>query len=105
MRVPKNGKVKKPKSTQHDVHVLSLDGGGSRGLMELFLLDHIMNLATVMVKNPKHIITLLDKLDSPYVHSIIKSLIDHFEGDPIHPTSAFQYLVGKLTVNSLCRLN
>ena len=79
-----------------DVHVLSFDGGGARGQMELILLDHIMKLATVMVKNPKHIITLLDKSNSVHVHSIIKSLIvEDFEGDPIHPTSAFQYIVGK----------
>ena len=78
-----------------DVHVLSFDGGGARGVMELRHLDHIMNLTTVMVRNPKHVITLLDMIDSPYAHTIAKSLIENLEGDAIHPVEAFQYIVGK----------
>ena len=84
------------RSAHKDVHVLSLDGGGSRGIMEVILLDHIMNLTTVMVKSPAVIMTLLDKLDSQDFHSFAKYLVDHIEGDPIHPTDAFQYIVGKL---------
>ena len=74
-----------------DVHVLSFDGGGCPGLMEYILLDDIMNLTTVMVKDPEHITILLDNLDSPDVHSFTKSVLNHIEGDPIHPTDAFQY--------------
>ena len=85
-----------PYCAQQDVHVLSFDGGGSRGIMEVILLDHIMNFTTVMVKNPEHLITLFDKLDSQDVHSFTKSLLDEIEGDPIHPTDAFQYIVGKI---------
>ena len=84
------------KNSRKNVHILSLDGGGSRGIMELILLDHIMNLTTVMVKNPELIITLFDKLGSPDVHSFTKSLLDDIEGDPIHPTDAFQYIIGEL---------
>ena len=35
-----------------EIHVLSLDGGGSRGIMESIMLGHIMNLATIMKDNP-----------------------------------------------------
>ena len=83
------------KSDHKDIHVLSLDGGGSRSIMEVILLDHIMNLTTVMVRNPEHIISLLEKIDSPDVHSFTKSLLDNIGSDPIHPTDAFQYIVGK----------
>ena len=83
------------KNSRKNVHILSLDGGGSRGIMEVILLDHIMNLTTVMVKNPEHIITLLDKVNIPDMHSFTKYILNHIEGDPIHPTDAFQYIVGK----------
>ena len=33
--------------------ILSLDGGGSRGVMELVVLDVIFRMLTVIVKNPK----------------------------------------------------
>ena len=86
------------KNRHRDVHMLSLDGGGSRGIMELILLDHIMSLTTVMVKNPELIITLLDKLNNSDVHSFTKSLIENIDNDPVHPTHAFQYIVGTLSL-------
>ena len=42
-------------SCKGGIHLLSLDGGGSKGLMEAIMLKHIMNLATVMVENPEKI--------------------------------------------------
>ena len=83
------------RSAHKDVHVLSFDGGGCPGLMEYILLDDIMNLTTVMVRNPENIIILLDKLDTPDAHTFAKFLLKNIEGNPIHPTDAFQYIVGK----------
>jgi hypothetical protein len=68
-----------------EIHVLSLDGGGSRGIMESIMLGHIMNLATIMRDNPEKII------------NPDQNIIDEIENhpNPIHPTEAFQYIVGK----------
>ena len=69
-----------------EIHVLSLDGGGSRGIMESIMLGHIMNLATIMKENPEEI----------YPENIF-NLLERIENhpNPIHPTDAFQYIVGE----------
>ena len=38
-----------------EIHVLSLDGGGSRGIMESIMLGHVMDLSTLMTAKPSHI--------------------------------------------------
>ena len=70
-----------------EIHVLSLDGGGSRGIMESIMLGHIMNLATIMKENPEEI--------RYRPHNLL--LIENHP-NPIHPTDAFQYIVGELVV-------
>ena len=42
-----------------EIHVLSLDGGGSRGIMESILLGHIMDLSTLMTEKPGKITEIL----------------------------------------------
>ena len=42
-----------------EIHVLSLDGGGSRGIMESIMLGHIMDLSTLMTKKPDKITNVL----------------------------------------------
>ena len=68
-----------------EIHVLSLDGGGSRGIMESIMLGHIMNLATIMKENPEEI------LCQP--HNLFDRIENH--PNPIHPTQAFQFSVGE----------
>ena len=51
--------TKTPK--RKEIHVLSLDGGGSRGLMEAKNLDHIMKLATVMKNSPERIGNIINR--------------------------------------------
>ena len=75
-----------------EMHVLSLDGGGSRGIMEVIMLGHIMNYATIMTKNPK------EAKDSLSTNPELLKKISGREDlgyTPIHPTEAFQYIVGK----------
>ena len=82
-----------------EIHVLSLDGGGSRGIMESIMLEHIMDLSTLMTKKPGKITQILRKggfqLDAPEVGKKFQSLIELEKLSPIHPTEAFQYIVGK----------
>ena len=47
--------TKNTEKGQKELNILSLDGGGSRGIMESIMLGHIMNLATIMTKNPSYI--------------------------------------------------
>ena len=79
------------------IHVLSLDGGGSRGIMESIMLEHIMDLSTLMTKKPSKITEILRNfpLDDPDVGKKFQSLIELEKLSPIHPTEAFQYIVGK----------
>ena len=80
-----------------EIHVLSLDGGGSRGIMESIMLGHIMDLSTLMTKKPGKITQILRnfQLDAPDVGKKFQSLIELEKLSPIHPTEAFQYIVGK----------
>jgi len=82
---------------EEEIHVLSLDGGGSRGIMESIMLGHIMDLSTLMTKKPSKIIEILDnfQLDGPEVGKKFQSLIEREKLSPIHPTEVFQYIVGK----------
>ena len=90
------------KLQRNEVHVLSLDGGGSRGIMESTMLEHIMNLATAMKRDPKNVTKILmENLPLDKSHEKIKSLIKKVKDDetngrypPIHPTEAFDYIAG-----------
>ena len=59
------------------------------------MLGHIMNLSTIMKENPEF---LLDRIENP--EEIINPdqyLFDRIENhpNPMHPTDAFQYIVGE----------
>ena len=74
-----------------EIHVLSLDGGGSRGIMESIMLGHIMNLATIMKDNPGKIRDLdVMNLDQDTIEMI------ECQPNPLHPTDVFNYIVGEL---------
>ena len=91
-----------------EMHVLSLDGGGSKGIMESIMLGHIMNLATIMTNNPEDILYSFDEslkivrdrdILGPLKCGILDKISDHKKlgREPIHPTDAFQYIVGKFS--------
>ena len=85
-----------PKSKKA-INVLSFDGGGSRGLMEVLALQDIMLILTIMVRNPKEIAQLVKEnanFELPNSRQAIHALMEKVE-DPIHPTSVFNYIVGK----------
>ena len=71
------------------INVLSFDGGGSRGVMEVMILDDFMRLVTMMKNNPDANLgyKLKDK-------TRFKEMLAKIE-DPIHPTDIFDCIVGK----------
>ena len=75
---------------QKELNILSLDGGGSRGIMESIMLGHIMNLATIMTENPSYIKEVIKKNEWSEIFPLISS-----HPNPIHPTEVFDYIVGK----------
>jgi len=79
------------------LHVLSFDGGGSRGLMEAIMIMEIMNLATLMKTNPKEVTNVLKddpKLEKQETLESFKEKVDNVQ-ERIHPTEVFQYIMGK----------
>ena len=80
------------------IHVLSLDGGGSHGIMESIMLEHIMDISTLMTKKPSKIIDILLHFESDEVGKKFQSLIEQEKLSPIHPTEAFQYIVGNYVI-------
>ena len=82
-----------------EIHVLSLDGGGSRGLMEAKNLDHIMKLATVMKNSPERIGNIInrDKMmkQKETVDKFVEFINEINSEEAIHPTEAFQFIVGE----------
>ena len=75
---------------QKELNILSLDGGGSRGIMESIMLGHIMNLATIMTENPSYIKEVIKTNEWSEISPLISS-----HPNPIHPTEVFDYIVGK----------
>ena len=83
--------------SKNEVYVLSFDGGGSRGIMEAIMLDHIMKIATLMRDQPEDILTLISedgKLEKFETRENLKQMINHML-EPVHPTEVFQFIVGK----------
>ena len=83
------------------LNILSFDGGGALGVMEIIILQDIMNTATLLKTNPKAIEpfissnTLFDSGDSenPNSTETFSKLLMTVE-DPIHPTNVFDMIVG-----------
>ena len=86
-----------PKWRKKTVNVLSMDGGGSRGLMEVLLIQDIFLICTLMMRNPKEITQLIKdnpKFELPSSRLAIRALMDEVT-NPVHPTDVFDYIVGK----------
>ena len=87
--------------------VLSFDGGGTKGVMEAVIMKDIMNMATLLIRNPKLIVEdcleLFNKNASnddvtthkPNLVSLKKKLDD--VKDPVHPVDVFDMIVGTST--------
>ena len=87
--------------------VLSFDGGGTKGVMEAVIMKDIMNMATILIRNPKSIVEdcleLFNKNASndditthkPNLVSLKKKLDD--VKDPVHPVDVFDMIVGTST--------
>ena len=86
------------------LNILSFDGGGALGVMEVIILQDIMNTASLLKANPKAIEpfisskALFDSSDSesPNFRETFSKLLLTVE-DPIHPTKAFDMIVGTST--------
>ena len=44
-----------------EFHILALDGGGSKGLMQALILQDVMNATTVISQNPDRVLEILQK--------------------------------------------
>ena len=82
-----------------DLNILSFDGGGTLGVMEMVILEDIMNAATLLKTNPKAIQPFLasDTLfDLSAERESFSQLLSTVE-DSIHPTEVFDMIVGTST--------
>ena len=43
------------------MHILSLDGSGPFGYMQVFILNDIMNMATLVLRDPKKLVGILNR--------------------------------------------
>ncbi|XP_046840404.1 uncharacterized protein LOC124434566 [Xenia sp. Carnegie-2017] len=92
-------------SATKKINILSFDGGGSRGVMELKILDDVLRLTTIVLKNPGTVdyLTNEDKNESNVNfledESVRKRVIKDMEAvkDPIHPTDVYDMIVGTST--------
>ncbi|XP_046840315.1 uncharacterized protein LOC124434459 isoform X2 [Xenia sp. Carnegie-2017] len=92
-------------STEKWIDILSFDGGGSRGVMELKILDDVLRLATIVLKTPETVNYLVqEENDESEVNfledrDVRESLINDLRKvqDPIHPTDVYDMIVGTST--------
>ena len=86
--------------------VLSFDGGGTKGVMEAVIVKDIMNMATLLIRNPEKIKDLCIKIlddnpdyDEDYQSSDLKEIADLLKGvkSPVHPIEVFDMIVGTST--------
>lgn len=84
---------------RRNANILSFDGGGSRGIMEVAILEYVMRLVTILKQNPKSLEYLTEDGASALEQSKRQALVaDIFnETDPIHPTKVFDMIVGTST--------
>ena len=87
--------------------VLSFDGGGTKGVMEAVIMKDIMNMATLLIRNPKLIVEdcleLFSKnasYDDITTHKpklvSLKKKLDEVD-KPVHPVDVFDMIVGTST--------
>ena len=95
--------------------VLSFDGGGTKGVMEAVIVKDIMNMATLLIRNPEKIKDLCIKIledswilpdedDQPNDLKYIAKLLKGVES-PVHPIEVFDMIVGTSTGKRLLKLS
>ena len=81
--------------------VLSFDGGGTKGVMEAVIVKDIMNMATLLIRNPEKIKDLCIKIleiQDP-AEDVLKGIAELLKGveSPVHPIEVFDMIVGTST--------
>ena len=74
--------------SRKEVNVLSFDGGGATGVMEMIILDDIMNTTTLLTTQPKSIQSLLTSksfFQTVEERQSFSNLLSNVQA-PIHPT-------------------
>ena len=82
-----------------NVDILSFDGGGSRGIMEVSIMSDVMRLATILWRNPEKLTYLLGSKDVSTDIDTRKLLINDLAAvkSPIHPNDIYDMIVGTST--------
>ena len=91
--------VNQERPAKRNANILSFDGGGSKGIMEVAILDYVMRLVTILQENPKSLQYLTEDgmlaLDRSKSLGLVASISN--VTDPIHPTKVFDMIVGTST--------
>ena len=86
--------------------VLSFDGGGTKGVMEAVIVKDIMNMATLLIRNPEKIkdlcIKILEENPDEDDQPNLKKIAEQLKGveSPVHPIEVFDMIVGTSTGKS-----
>ena len=64
-----------------EFHILAIDGGGSKGLMEALIIQDVMRAATLILQNPTKVLEIIEK-ESPRSLDI----------DPNPPEQKYSYI-------------
>ena len=67
-----------------EFHILALDGGGSKGLMQALILQDVMNATTVICQNPDRVKEILESINDPataFFGKDTKSFSEEFIGE------------------------
>ena len=80
------------------VDILSFDGGGSRGIMEVLILSDVMRLATIVWRDPEKL-SYLTENNANLTPEIRKMLVHDLDkvSNPFHPTQIYDMIVGTST--------
>ena len=80
------------------VDILSFDGGGSRGIMEVSILSDVMRLATIVWCDPEKL-SYLTENNANLTPEIRKKLVNDLAkvSKPLHPTQIYDMIVGTST--------
>ena len=93
-------------SDNSDINVLSFDGGGTRGIMEVMILDDIMKLYTIIKTEPQKLMNFVDSNTEQDDKIFKKENLEEFNTllhkvnpneNLVHPTDVFDVICGTST--------
>ena len=84
-----------------DFDILSFDGGGSKGVMEMVILQDVMNTVTLLTRDPEKVLKLVNKNNGCMFATSAErcqfsNMIKDIE-NPVHPVEVFDMIVGTST--------